>query len=114
MNITNDTFYDVDDFAKIIAKNVNKTLFIIYKQNKDSSYNLENILFHNFTTNENFYKQIIKTIKSIYNCIDTFELSKNNHQISLRLFGYIIEITNIPNLNLIKEEDLIKYIDINY
>ena len=27
MNITNDTLYDTDDLAKIIAKNVNKTLF---------------------------------------------------------------------------------------
>lgn len=114
MNITNNTLYNTDDFAKLMAKNVNKTLFMIYKQNKDSSYNLENISFHNFTTNDNFYEQIIKTIKSIYISRDTFELTKNNNQIDIRLFGYIIEITNIPNLKLINEENLIKFIYENY
>lgn len=29
MNICNDTLYDTDDLAKIIAKKSNKTLFII-------------------------------------------------------------------------------------
>lgn len=114
MNITNDTFYNSDDFAQIIARNVNKTLFLIYKHNKNSSYNLENISFHNFTTTDNFYKQIIKTIKYIYSSKYTFELSKYNNQINIKLFGFIIEITNIPNFNLIKEEELIKYIDENY
>jgi len=69
MNILYDTFFDADDFAKIIAKNENKTLFLFYNQNTDSSYYIKNILFHNFTTKENFYKQIIKTIKQIYNSL---------------------------------------------
>jgi len=103
MNITNDNLYNTDDLVKIIAKNTNNTLFIIYNQNKDSSYNLENNSFHNFTTNDKFYQQIIKIIKSIYSCKDTFELSINNNQIDIRLFGYIIEITNIPNLKFIYE-----------
>lgn len=112
MNISNDTLYDTDDLAKIIAKNTNKTLFIIYNQNKDSSYYVRYICFHNFTSIENLCKQIKKILSEfIYDC---FEIYVNKNFIDIRTLGCIMEISNIPNLDLISEKDLLKYINNKY
>lgn len=115
MNISTDTFYNLDEFAKIIAKNENKVLFLMYNQDKNSSYYIDNIMFHNFTTNENFCKQIIKSIKYFYgSCIDTYELFNDKNQMEIRLFGASIEIFNIPTDISINEIKINEYIKNNY
>lgn len=109
MNITHNTLYEPDDFAKIIAKNTNKILVLVYSQNSKGCYNLTYVSYLKFTDNNNLYNDIKNVIKNFDG--GCFEVGLNNEFIEIRFPNTIIEISNIPNFNLINEKELIKSIN---
>ncbi len=111
MNIANNTLYEPDDFAKIIAKKTNKILVLVYSQDNKISYTLTYISFLEFTNNDNLYKNIKDVIKNFDG--GCCEVEIGNQHVDIRLPSTIIEISNIPNFDSINEKELIKGIKQN-